>query len=329
MADLVLHSKQINSIFQLLGDKENDISYSVSWALSKCSELLKEFLSQTIQVTKYDADNVEIRLQEYNSDDGGFTDIEIICEPYFYIIIEAKRGWILPGKEQLEKYASRQNFFDSPAKTKKLIAMSECSKPYAEHNLQVKNVKGIDIVPVSWKEVYKYSQAAYSKSNHAEKHLLLELQTYLGGLMTMQNKDSNLVFVVSVGSSKIEGSELTWIDVVEKKERYFHPMGQNGWPKTSPNYIAFRYHGKLQSIHHIEGYKVLTDLSSRIPEIPYSSWMETPHFLYKLGKGFAPSKEVKTGNIYRNGRVWCMLDTLFTCDAISDARDETKRRQQL
>lgn len=207
--------------------------------------------------------------------------------------------------------------------------MSECSKSYAEHNLQVKNIKGIDIIPVSWKDVYKYSEAAYRRSNHAEKHLLIELQTYLGGLMTMQNKDSNLVFVVSLGSSKIEGSDLTWIDVVEKKERYFHPMGQNGWPKTPPNYIAFRYHGKLQSIHHIEGYKVLTDLSSRIPEIPYASWMETPHFLYKLGKGFAPSKEVKTGNIYRNGRVWCMLDTLFTCDTISDARDETKRRQQL
>ncbi|WP_207642635.1 hypothetical protein [Ruminiclostridium josui] len=292
-------------------------------------ELLKEFINQTIQVTKYDSENVEIRLQEYNSDDGGFTDIEIICEPYFYIIIEAKRGWVLPGKEQLEKYASRQNFFDSSAKVKKLIAMSECSKSYAEHNLQVKNIKGIDIIPVSWKDVYKYSEAAYRRSNHAEKHLLIELQTYLGGLMTMQNKDSNLVFVVSLGSSKIEGSDLTWIDVVEKKERYFHPMGQNGWPKTPPNYIAFRYHGKLQSIHHIEGYKVLTDLSSRIPEIPYASWMETPHFLYKLGKGFAPSKEVKTGNIYRNGRVWCMLDTLFTCDTISDARDETKRRQQL
>jgi len=324
LADLFLHNKQINSVFQLLGDKENDISYSVAWALSKCPELLREFINQTIQVTKYDSENVEIRLQEYNSDDGGFTDIEIICEPYFYIIIEAKRGWVLPGKEQLEKYANRQNFFDSLAKVKKLIAMSECSKSYAEHNLQVKNIKGIDIIPVSWKDVYKYSEAAYSRSNHAEKHLLIELQTYLRGIMTMQNIESNMVYVVSLGSGEAVGSGLTWIDIVKKKNLYFHPMGGKGWPKEPPNYIAFRYFGKLQSIHHIESYDVVTDMHSKIPEIPEGEW--EPHFLYKLGQGFAPSKEVKTGNIYPNGRVWCMLDTLFTCDTISEARDETKRR---
>lgn len=328
MADLLLHNKPINSIFQLLGDKENDISFSVAWALVKCPELLMEFINHTINIQKFDVENIEIRMQDYYDADSGYTDIEIICEPIFYIIIEAKRGWDLPKKEQLTKYANKQSFIDSPAKIKKLIALSECSRSYAEHNLQVKNVKGIDVLPVSWKEVYKYSKAAYDKSNHAEKHLLIELQTYLEGLMTMQNRASNLVYVVSVGSGKVEGSDLTWIDIVEQKGLYFHPMGQKGWPKTPPNYIAFRYHGKLQSIHHIEKYKVLTNLNERIPEIPYASWMDTPHFLYKLGKGFAPDHEVETGNIYPNGRVWVMLDTLFTCYTISDARDETKRRQQ-
>ena len=87
--DLQLHSKQINSIFELIGDKENDISYSVAWALSKCPELLKEFIGQTIHISQFDSDNVDIRLQEY-AENGGFTDIEVICEPLFYIIIEAK-----------------------------------------------------------------------------------------------------------------------------------------------------------------------------------------------------------------------------------------------
>lgn len=126
MADLLLHSKPINSIFQLLGDKENDISYSVAWALSKCPELLAEFVHQTVNIKQFDIDNVEILLQNYDSSDGGYTDIEIICEGLFHMIIEAKRGWVLPGKEQLEKYANRQNFFDSPAKIKKLISLSEC-----------------------------------------------------------------------------------------------------------------------------------------------------------------------------------------------------------
>jgi len=111
----------------------------------------------------------------------------------------------LPGKEQLERYVNRLDFFNSTTKIKKLIAMSECSKSYAEHNLQVKNIEGIEILPVSWKDVYKFSEMAYSRS-------------------------------------------------------------------------------------------------------------------------FCPTNVVKTGNIFRNGRVWCMLDTLFTCDTISDARDETKSR---
>ncbi len=325
MADLLLHSKQVKSIFQLLGDKENDISFSVAWALSKCPELLSEFIYQTIKIQQIDHENVEIRLQEYNSDDGGYTDIEIICQPHFYIIVEAKRGWALPGQEQLSKYANRQSFFDSPAKIKKLIAMSECSSTYAAHNLQVKNIKGIDILPVSWKEVYSYSNAAYGRSSHAEKHLLIELNTYLEGLMTMQNNESNMVYVVSLGSGEAVDSGLTWIDIVKQKELYFHPMGGKGWPKTPPNYIAFRYFGKLQSIHHIDSYEVITDMHSKIPEIPEGEW--DPHFLYKLGQGFTPNKEIKTGNIYPNGRVWCMLDTLFTCDTISDARDLTKSRQ--
>lgn len=143
----------------------------------------------------------------------------------------------------------------------------------------------------------------------------------------MQNIDSNLVYVVSLGSSKAVGSELTWIDIVKNKGLYFHPMGGvGGWPKEPPNYIGFRYNGQLQSIHHIESYDVVTDMHSEISEIPEGEW--TPHFLYKLGQGFAPNKVLKTGNIYPNGRVKCMLDTLFTCDSIADARDETKRRQQ-
>ncbi|MCG2728873.1 MAG: hypothetical protein L6276_01100, partial [Acetobacterium sp.] len=48
-------------------------------------------------------------------------------------------------------------------------------------------------------------------------------------------------------TGKPESFGLSWIDIVEKRNKYFHPMGMNGWPKEPPNYIAFRYYGKLQS----------------------------------------------------------------------------------
>jgi hypothetical protein len=41
-----------------------------------------------------------------------------------------------------------------------------------------------------------------------------------------------------------------------------------------------------------------------------------------------PAREIRTGNIFRNGRVWCAIDTLLSgaFDTIGAARDETQRR---
>ena len=102
-------------------------------------------------------------------------------------------------------------------------------------------------------------------------------------------------------------------------------MGGGGWPKEPPNYIAFRYFGRLQSIHHIECYTISTNLNGDISEMPDKD-ENYAHFVYNLGPAIVPSKEVKTGTIYSNGRVWCHLDALLTCDTISEARDLTKKR---
>ena len=45
MAILESYGEEVNSIFQLLGDKENDITLSMSWALTRCPEFLKAVVS--------------------------------------------------------------------------------------------------------------------------------------------------------------------------------------------------------------------------------------------------------------------------------------------
>ena len=52
-----------------------------------------------------------------------------------------------------------------------------------------------------------------------------------------------------------------------------------------------------------------------------------PHFVFYLDKGFKPEHNVRTGRIFRNGRVWVDLDTLFTCETVSDARDVSQKRR--
>ena len=71
-------------------------------------------------------------------------------------------------------------------------------------------------------------------------------------------------------------------------------------------------------------YSVFDDPHDEFPEIPSEEW--GPHFLYTLSPPFAPANEVKTGNVYPSGRVWCMLDTLFLAKTISEARDISKER---
>ena len=71
-------------------------------------------------------------------------------------------------------------------------------------------------------------------------------------------------------------------------------------------------------------YTVFDDPHDEFPEIPSENW--EPHFLYKLSPPFAPSNEVKAGKIFRNGRVWCMLDTLFLAKTISEAVEMSKQR---
>jgi hypothetical protein len=104
-------------------------------------------------------------------------------------------------------------------------------------------------------------------------------------------------------------------------------VGTNGWPADPPNYIAFRYAAELKSIHHIEGHQVIADLHDVFPEIPKGALTE-PHYLYQLGNPFRPAHRVPTGkNINRGARRWCMLDTLFTSESISEAERISKQRE--
>ncbi|GAF68553.1 unnamed protein product, partial [marine sediment metagenome] len=60
MTELYLHKHKVDSVFQLLGSEENDVTCSVAWAFFKSPSFLKEFLSRMIR-WKGNIDNVMIR----------------------------------------------------------------------------------------------------------------------------------------------------------------------------------------------------------------------------------------------------------------------------
>ena len=75
MPELLLHGKPVRCVFHLLGEHENDLTYSLAWALSQSPAFLQEFVRSTLDI-KPTLENVTIRLQHAEKD-AGITDIEI------------------------------------------------------------------------------------------------------------------------------------------------------------------------------------------------------------------------------------------------------------
>jgi hypothetical protein len=207
MAELLLHTKKVESVFHLLGEQENDITYSVAWALAQSPSFLNAFVRSTLGMSA-DSGTVVIRLQQREKQ-AGITDIEIESPGRFFLIVEAKRGWNLPSRKQLETYVLRPSFCASKGLPRRILAMSECSREFALLNLETQKIAGVEIHPISWNQIARLAVEAQDNCSHAEKRILRELLTYLRGLMTMQKIDSNWVYVLSLGSGTPEGWKIS------------------------------------------------------------------------------------------------------------------------
>lgn len=315
--EINLHGRQLNSVFGLLGSNENDITKSLGWILAECDGFRNRFVNDLLPGADCCADS--ILLQERKAC-AGITDVELRGDD-LHIIAEAKRGWCLPNDAQLRKYAAR---FDPVTHHRLLVTLSECSIEFAGEHLP-SNVDSVPIRHVSWNGVLKL--ARMPGGTHAEKRLLQQFRAYLERIVKVQDQASNLVYVVSVAFGTPEWATASWQEFIEKHNTYFHPATGSGWPKEPPNYIGFRYSGRLQSVHHVDGWQIMRDMGAKVPGFRKGVVWE-PHFVYQLGPAIRPAEPVRTGLIFRNGRVWAALDLLLTCDSIAVARDRTKERCQ-
>ena len=90
MSELLAYGHQIDSVFQLVGTLENDISKSIAWAMVKCPVFLKRLIKCMLGID-VDPDSVRIIYQQYE-EEKGITDLEITDDDNFFVIVEAKRG---------------------------------------------------------------------------------------------------------------------------------------------------------------------------------------------------------------------------------------------
>ncbi len=332
MTQLMVHRQKVDTVFELLGNNENAMTYSLGWALAEC-DVFSQQLAAMLGLSEGFSDAMHIWLQKHDPQKG-FTDIEIVDPGRVHIIIEAKRGFNIPLFDQLEKYADRLLASHETKAKKMLLVLAESDREeqwLAQHVPD--QVKQVEVQAISWKQFQNMANNCLTKtSKHSEKWLLRQLIGYLEKVTTMQNQTSNLVYVVSASHDVFfEDIGLSFIDVIEKRQKYFHPVG-NSWPIEPPNYIAFRYDGELQSIHHIESYTVIEDYQEAF-RLPSSLPIGEKHYLYELGAAIRPPKKVRTYDetqgymqIQRAKRCECFIDLLLTCDSVSEAFAKTKLR---
>lgn len=334
MKPLFLHNNQVETIFELMGENENNMTKSLGWALANSASLRDGFAKQ-LQLTHGLSEELQVRLQ-HHSNQSGITDIEIIdFENHHHIIIEAKRGYSVPSREQLELYAKRLNENNDRTTNKLLVVLAESDRQEIWLPLQIiESVSGIPVVGVSWRQFSDLAQFSLCDANNAEKRLLNQLIEYLRKVTVMQNQYSNEVYVAPLSRDvAIDNTAISFIDIVKKYSRYFHPVG-NRYPPEPPNYVAFRYDGMLQSIHHIADYCVVEDLAGAFNlNDPYPT--ERPLYLYTLGSSLnfnsIPTNDPNCNHpkIYGPGHNWCFIDLLLSCGSVAEAAAKSREREQV
>lgn len=268
------------------------------------------------------SEDATVLLQQHGGRHG-ITDIEVRDPGRSVWIFEAKAGFVPPGQDQLMKYAARLNELHEVTPERVLIVLAQSDRRDLWLRRTVpETVMDVPVRVLSWRRVRKCVDVAYLSADNTGKALLKQLSGFLEEVIGMQSAVSNEVFVVSL-SRETFGGTTTFVEVVEKHGKYFHPVG-SGWPTSPPNYMGFRWDGRLQSIHHVDDYEVITDFNPHFPDV--ASAQVQPLFLYTLGPAMRPVHEVRTGNVYANGRKWAHLDLLLTCATVAEASDKSKDR---
>ena len=322
MHQLIRHGQTVATFFDLLGWLENDMTDALAFTLSRSPHFLRTLVTDLGYSNAFANDDAILSVQTRRPGEG-ITDLEIQIGTSFFAILEAKRGTALPSESQLKLYAAVLS--RRAAAKSALVALTNATPEFATAALENISIPGVSLLHRSWRQVRSLAAEARPSETYEAKRLLDQFIHYLEVILGMETKYDNRVFVVSLGAGYPEGWSLSWIDIVETRNRYFYPVG-NRWPDP-PNYLGFRYRGKLQRIHHVDSFEIVSNFHELFPEAPDEP-ADGPHYCFKLGTPIIPARNVPAGpRVQRNNRVWCMIDTLLTSPTISDALTETEKRR--
>lgn len=249
---LLRYERPVQTVFGLLGTNEDDMTYALGFVMSRSPRFACAIASELGSSLETQCDGV-VRLQQIN--ELGRTDVELHVHGRFAAVFEAKRGPHLPSLEQLQSYVPTLRKY--VATDKYLVAVTNAPHEYARRALP-DELDGVPVRHLTWRRIRELATATYREEGHKNKAVLRDFTDYLRELLGMEMNRSNMVYVVSLNSGVCWG--LGNRAVVNERRRYFYPVGgSGGWPSPPPNYIAFRYEGRLQSIHHVDSWTIISN----------------------------------------------------------------------
>lgn len=313
-ASLSRHGNNISNVFDLLGRDENDLTAALAFTLTRSPE----FLHLIVQRLDPDLDSANAALRLETRDDHGRTDLEIESDTHL-VVIEAKRGWLIPGETQLAKYAPRVTACGNGA----LVSLSTASPQWASQTLPVA-IQDVPVAHLAWVSVMEDLAAARATTRGQERAWLDQFHDYLRKAIKMRDPADSWTYSVVISNNRPgNGGQRTFRDFVTSEGCYFHPYGVGrGWPRTPPNFLAFRWNGQVQRIHRVIQAEVITGLQTRWPDIPEDDDTIRPHAIYSLGPQL-PGAPIPNGAPYRAQRRWVLLDQLLTSPTLKEALRRT------
>ena len=318
------HGKTMTSVFSLLGINENDLTAALGWTLRSSPRLLAALAGGLNPAPQAATTRIDLEV----SDELGRTDLELRGADHV-IVVEAKRGWVLPSVTQLEAYASRC----STMPVAHLVTLSDCSPDWARLHLPT-TVLGVKVTHLPWSLVGEHLAEARRVSAGHERLWLDQLDIYLKETLRVVEVNNAEAYCVVISTDRPGGGgPHTYREIVEQGF-YYYPYGWgHGWPAIPPNFLAFRWDGYVQRVHRVLDYEVISSLQERWPDIPVlqegsgdrarSSVTDRPHVLCRLGPALR-MEPLPTGINYRANRVWVLLDQLFTAPTLQAALRESQ-----
>jgi hypothetical protein len=312
VGSLTRYGRNIGSAFDLLGHDENDLTAALGYAMSRCPAFADALINQVWPRESHGSAEPSFALEVRG--EVGRTDLEIRL-PTGLLILEAKRGWLLPTARQLRSYVERIKSYGDGA----LVTLSQASAELAAVHLP-NDIAGVPVVHLSWRDVLNTMSSVKPVSRGKERVWLDELQSYLKKVIRMRPVADSWAYCVVLNDERPGGPDApSFKQYVVDELCYFHPYGEGGWPTEPPNFMAFRWDGKVRRIHRVVASEVIPSIRDRFPSHPPGNKSDRAHAVYQLGPRLPPLEPIPSGTTYRAARLWVLLDQLQTAPTLQAA----------